>query len=692
MEKNSLLTFFEVLSSKIKCWVSPKNTISTLGLQIPNLFFFSPQSQNSNPRKRVHHNSVSKFGFEGLFFSFRNLTTFILICFLFFSFQIFGQIANVNPPSGYFHIDGNLRANTPTIGIGDWLTGLGGSGGFVMSDTGIPIDAATTKLLIKDNYKPTADLIFSSGSKFDGNPNGAGNGGWSWTSGNTLGKDDINNSMYHVSTDASNNRWLIIGSDRLATTGTSYIDFEFLQNTLTRNSSGSGFTTAGIQGGRTVNDIVLSMEYTGGGSAAKIHFYKWQVVGNGFDWVEYKFTTDGGTIPASSAFGMTNATSTEVPFLAFGNNSYIPYSFVEAAINLTAVFGSIDACLGLNVKTIFIKTKASDALTAALKDFVDPIQVTLNFNAPSIDSKGPLCVNASPIQLTASPPGGTFSGTGVSGSTFNPATAGAGSHLITYTFSASGCIKTATTNIVVNANPTATVNSPTKCTNDAAVTITATPGSGAGTDYNYAWTVPGGANPGNVQSFTTGIAGTYSVVITNKTTSCASASASGTVTVNANPTATVNSPTKCANDAAVTITATPGSGAGTDYNYAWTVPGGANPGNVQSFTTGIAGTYSVVITNKTTSCASASASGTVTVNANPTATVNSPTKCANDAAVTITATPGSGAGTDYNYAWTVPGGANPGNVQSFTTGIAGTYSVVITNKTTSCASASASGR
>ncbi|MFV5693795.1 hypothetical protein ACM55K_17365, partial [Flavobacterium sp. LT1R49] len=70
MEKNSLLTFFEVLSSKIKCWVSPKNKISTLGLHVPNLFFFSPRLQNSTLRKRYFLNRsvllfllISFFGF-----------------------------------------------------------------------------------------------------------------------------------------------------------------------------------------------------------------------------------------------------------------------------------------------------------------------------------------------------------------------------------------------------------------------------------------------------------------------------------------------------------------------------------------------------------------------------------------------------------------------------------------------------
>ena len=207
--------------------------------------------------------------------------------------------------------------------------------------------------------------------------------------------------------------------------------------------------------------------------------------------------------------------------------------------------------------------------------------------------------------------------------------------------------------LTVNPLPTVTVNSPTVCEGTAA-TITATPGT-AGT-YNYAWTVPAGVtNPGNVPSFTSTVAGTYSVVITNTTTNCASASANGTLTVNPLPTVTVNSPTVCEGTAA-TITATPGT-AGT-YNYAWTVPAGVtNPGNVPSFTSTVAGTYSVVITNTTTNCASASANGTLTVNPLPTVTVNSPTVCEGTAA-TITATPGT-AGT-YNYAWTVPAGVtNP---------------------------------
>jgi hypothetical protein len=72
----------------------------------------------------------------------------------------------------------------------------------------------------------------------------------------------------------------------------------------------------------------------------------------------------------------------------------------------------------------------------------------------SAGSYGPLCVSNSPITLMGSPVGGTWSGTGVSGSYFDPVDAGTGSHLITYTYSdANGCKGAASTTVVVNSLP-----------------------------------------------------------------------------------------------------------------------------------------------------------------------------------------------------------------------------------------------
>jgi gliding motility-associated-like protein len=264
-----------------------------------------------------------------------------------------------------------------------------------------------------------------------------------------------------------------------------------------------------------------------------------------------------------------------------------------------------------------------------------------------------------------------------------------GSYVVTYTVAqnVTSCQAggSSTTTVVINPQPTVTVNNSTVCQGQTA-TVTATPGDS--NTYSYVWSVPVGvADPGNVASFTTTIAGTYSVVITNTATSCVSNSASGTVTVNPNPTATVNSPIVCQGQNA-TVTATP-TDPGT-YSFVWTVPTGVtNPGNVATFTTSVAGTYSVVITNTATGCTSTSSSGTVTVNPLPTVSVANVTVCTGTNA-TVTAVAGTTG--SYSYAWTVPAGAtNPGNVDSFTTTVAGNYSVIITNTTTGCTSASASG-
>lgn len=58
---------------------------------------------------------------------------------------------------------------------------------------------------------------------------------------------------------------------------------------------------------------------------------------------------------------------------------------------------------------------------------------------------------ATPVPLSGgTPPGGTYSGTGVAGNTFDPATGGLGAHTITYTYTDSnGCTGTATRTFVV---------------------------------------------------------------------------------------------------------------------------------------------------------------------------------------------------------------------------------------------------
>ncbi|POS01828.1 gliding motility-associated-like protein [Flavobacterium croceum DSM 17960] len=272
-------------------------------------------------------------------------------------------------------------------------------------------------------------------------------------------------------------------------------------------------------------------------------------------------------------------------------------------------------------------------------------------------------------------------------SSFTTNVAGTYSVIVTDTFT--GCVTGSISGIVtVNPLPVVSVNNQVICA-DGTATITATPSNTTAT-YTYAWSVPAGVtNPGNVSTFTTNVAGNYTVQITDVQTSCVSQPVTAVVTVNPLPVVTVNSPTICQGQSA-TVTATPSDTTQT-YSYIWTVPTGAtDPGNVASFSTSFAGTYSVVATNTTTNCVGTSASGTVTVNPTPTVSVSSSTICAG-ASTTVTATPSDTTQT-YTYVWTVPTGVtNPGSVASFTTTVGGNYSVTITNTSTGCTSALATG-
>jgi hypothetical protein len=206
-----------------------------------------------------------------------------------------------------------------------------------------------------------------------------------------------------------------------------------------------------------------------------------------------------------------------------------------------------------------------------------------------------------------------------------------------------------TINVTINPKPTVTVNSSAICTGTNA-TITATPGV-AGT-YTYVWTVPAGVtNPGNVATFTSNVAGTYSVVITSVSTGCASASASGTVTINAAPTLIINNPAPICGTGTVDLTAaavTAGSTAGLTFTY-WTDAAATIP--YPTPTAATAGTYYI----KGSLAAGCFDIRPVVVTTAPAVTVvitNPPAVCSGTVNITVASiTTGSTAGLTFTY-WT----------------------------------------
>ncbi|MBW4360006.1 T9SS type A sorting domain-containing protein [Flavobacterium taihuense] len=568
MKKNTFFEFLDILSDKMKGYFSKRNNISPLVFFKPDSFHFSPKLQNKHSANQYLNIGVLKSTwYERMLPSFKNIAMKTLLFLLFFSTQLFAQFANVNPPTGGLAIDGGLRANTPTspspftANQGDWYPGSNGTGGSVFDISGNPIAPATSQTSGRvDSEEPygSNDDIFTNGSKFNDYVSAL-----KWFTNSAPDKNDIDNALYHVSRDPSNNQWIFISGDRLSTNGTSYIDFELLQGTIVQNTNGTftGTPLASKQngGGRTKDDIIISMEYTNGGSKPNVYIYQWELTGN--TW-SYQLVT----LPqlATNAFAETNrqGAETNVPYSVFGTNTYQQYAFVEAAVNVTYLINQTlggSSCSGLKIKTLWVKTKASAASTAALKDFITPIPVDLNFGTTDITPISAKCADdGTAYLLSATPSGGTFSGSGVSGTGpyyFTPSNAGgAGTKTITYTSADGSC--TGTINIVVNPLPTAvaTNNGPV-CSSTTSFTLNETGGNAT----SWSWTSNGSATITSTNSHSptvTGFVNNEKFTVTITDINACSSSAETTITVNSNPSApnvTYNAPACDENTFSITL-------------------------------------------------------------------------------------------------------------------------------------------
>ena len=318
-----------------------------------------------------------------------------------------------------------------------------------------------------------------------------------------------------------------------------------------------------------------------------------------------------------------------------------------------------------NVQIGFLWVNNGDGIAADPSVAID--EVTLTNNAVGCDATitqaGPFCADAPSVNLTAAQGGGTWTGTGITNGalgTFDPATAGGGSHIITYTL---GCGDVDTMTILVNALPTITANaapSTTVCNGDM-VTLT---GGGA---TSYTWT--GGVTDG--VAFAAGATTNY--IVTGTDGNSCSDTTSITITVNncSQPTAsfTPDSLTICVGGDILFTDNSTGTGITTwlwDFDFTGlggVVPPTANTQGPHNITYNTPGTYSVNLsvtdangTHDTTMIV------TVTTCSNITAgfTSSNNSICAGDSVVFTDATTG---GTPTIWQWdfdlTTLGGAAP---------------------------------
>ena len=283
------------------------------------------------------------------------------------------QVAPVISPVGGFNIDGYLERQGAA---GDWFSGnppFDAPGTFVFSLTSIP--SLPHSFTIVDPWVFVGDNVFFKAG-FNENPNT-----FKWQFKKANSANDINNSFGYLTKDASNHAWAVVTADRYHGNSKSLLDFEFLQNPVlpTFDLSGKngqlpktgGFVSFGPHGGRTVGDVLVTLDFTGGGLNAAVFTYVWKA--DAIEGYSYQLAF-APAIAATNNFGPVN-----VPFGAFGSTTYPTNSFVEVALDMTAATGGFSCLTGENTfRTIWIKSKTRTGNGFNYDDFLSPIPLNVS--------------------------------------------------------------------------------------------------------------------------------------------------------------------------------------------------------------------------------------------------------------------------------------------------------------------------
>ncbi len=179
------------------------------------------------------------------------------------------------------------------------------------------------------------------------------------------------------------------------------------------------------------------------------------------------------------------------------------YSISSGVPALAGFVPVINAAFGASPLSITIpanSTPGTYQFSITVRNGNGCVSTSQNFNLtindlPTVTFGGVLatqCITSTTYLLTGGlPVGGTYSGTGVTGTNFNASVAGAGTHTITYTYNdINGCSGSATNTITVNpaiGNNTISSATTSICYNTIPVAFTGTTPTGGSGAYTYQW-------------------------------------------------------------------------------------------------------------------------------------------------------------------------------------------------------------
>jgi len=161
----------------------------------------------------------------------------------------------------------------------------------------------------------------------------------------------------------------------------------------------------------------------------------------------------GDSIFAGGAYQMTAGVYTDSLQTVFGCDSIVTTALTVNPSSFTTIVASI--CQGDSVYAGgALQTTAGVYTELDVNQFGcdSIIETTVYVNAlPTVSLLGDtLCLQDGAVSMNGTPSGGTYSGTGVSGSQFNASTAGVGVHPVTYSYTdSSGCANAAVETFLV---------------------------------------------------------------------------------------------------------------------------------------------------------------------------------------------------------------------------------------------------
>lgn len=265
-----------------------------------------------------------------------------------------------------FELDGNA-ADSPVGGAQDWQN--------IAPHTAPPpgFSGLATTGIIADTSGLTT---FETGSKDTEDVSE-----WRHGAGSSPPKDEITNAYAagYTYTGANSTDGTLLtgdliiyaGMDRFATNGTANVGFWFFQQNITRDD-----TTGTFVGNHVIGDLLVVVEFTGGGRVANARVYRWN--GSTIELVQTLADADCATTHAAGdPCGRSNSGPTQLywPYTGknnVGTNVADTGAFVEFGVNVTRLVrlagGGPVPCFASFMAT----TRTSVSETATIKDFTGP--------------------------------------------------------------------------------------------------------------------------------------------------------------------------------------------------------------------------------------------------------------------------------------------------------------------------------